>query len=182
MSVHRAIVIGLALVGLVGCPKKKDEPLVKAEASATATAEADASANLAPDSGATRGPAGASFGGKYAVTAGTMYVPAEKDWSSVKFKNDDSKLLGDGELTLAIDATGGVSGTTEGGPLGAALLGGTSDGQTLTATIRRKDPSDDGLTGTLLAKVTGDKIEGTMKLAEFNAAVVRVGTFTATKK
>ena len=57
------------------------------------------------------------------------------------------------------------------------MLDGTSDGTTLTATVRRKDPADEGLTGTLEAKVAGDTVEGTMKLAESNAAVVRVAKF-----
>ena len=195
MSMLRAMVIGLAGVVLVGCPKK-EEPRVTAEAGrvdhttrapegrseagAVVVAASDASAPV--EAGATKGGAAASFGGKYTVTPGTMYVPAEKDWSSVKFKSDETKLLGDGEMTLAVDAAGRVAGTTEGGPLGAAIIDGNSDGQTLAATIRRKDPSDEGLTGTLLAKVSGDKVEGTMKLAEFNAAVVRVASFTATKK
>jgi hypothetical protein len=111
-----------------------------------------------------------------------MYVPDAKDWSSVKFKNDDSKMLGDGEISISVDPTGRVSGGTEGGPLGASVLDGLSDGTTLTATIRRKDPSDEGLTGTLEAKVSGDAVEGTMKLAEAGAAVVRVGKVDATKK
>ena len=68
------------------------------------------------------------------------------------------------------------------GPLGAAVIEGKSDGDNLAATVRRKDPSDDGLTGTLQAKVAGDKVDGTMKLAEFNAAVVRTATFSVTKK
>ena len=163
----RAVVIGLACLVLAGCPKKDN-------AEADAGAKADASAEA--------GTTGASFAGKYVVSVGTMYVPAEKDWASVKFKNDDSKLLGEGSVTLAIDEAGRVSGSTEGGPLGAAVIEGKRDGQTLAATIRRKDLADDGLTGTLVATVAGDKLEGTMKLAEFNAAVVRVGTLTATKK
>jgi hypothetical protein len=179
MSVMRVIVIGLSCVALVGCPKKEE---AKVTAEAQATADAEAPAPTTADAGATRGNAGGAFAGKYVVTAGTMYVPAEKDWASVRFKNDDSKLLGEGNMTLAVDPAGRVAGTTEGGPLGAGILDGTSDGQTLTATLRRKDPTDDGLTGTLVATVTGDKVEGTMKLAEFNAAVVRVATFTAAKK
>jgi hypothetical protein len=91
-------------------------------------------------------------------------------------------MLGDGEITIAVDASGRVSGATEGGPLGASVLDGTSDGKTLTATVRRKDPADEGLTGTLEAKVSGDSLEGTMKLAESNAAVVRVGKLEAKKK
>ena len=111
-----------------------------------------------------------------------MYVPPGKDYASVKFKNDDSKLLGEGGVTLSIDGAGRVSGATEGGPLGAGILEGLRDGQSLSAILRRKDPTDDGLTGTMIATVTGDKVEGTMTLAESNAAVVRVATFTATKK
>jgi len=178
-DVARAVVIGLSCVVLAGCPKKEN-----ADADASAKAEADAStdASAKADAKAEAGTAGATFAGKYVVKVGTMYVPAEKDWASVKFKNDDGKLLGEGDLTLAIDEAGRVSGTTEGGPIGAGILEGKSDGQTLAATVRRKDVADDGLTGTLVATITGDKLEGTMKLAEFNAAVVRVGTFTATKK
>ena len=46
----------------------------------------------------------------------------------MKFKNDETKLLGDGEITLVVDGTGRVSGGTEAGPLGASVLDGTSDG------------------------------------------------------
>lgn len=180
----RAIVIGLTCVGLLGCPKKED-PGVKAEGDAGPTVAASATPEAGTDAGAgatTGTTKGGAFTGKYTVSAATMYVPAEKDWASVKFKNDDSKLLGDGELTLTIDGSGRVSGSSEAGPLSGAVFDGTSDGATLTATIRRKDPKDNGLTGTLVAKISGDKVEGTMNLAEFNAAVVRAGTFSATKK
>ena len=184
MSV-RTVVIGLACVALLGCPKKENaDPKEDASAKAEPDAKADASVTAAAAADASTGPgakAGASFAGKYTVSAGTMYVPAEKDWASVKFKNDETKLLGEGVMKLAIDPSGRVAGTTEGGPLGEALIDGSSDGQTLSATVRRKDPKDDGLTGTLVAKLAGDKLDGTMNLAEFNAAVVRTATFAATK-
>lgn len=182
MRMLRAIGFGL-LVVLAGCSKKNDEAKVEAGA-APSTSTSTSTTSAAADGGeAAAKPGGASsFKGKYTVAAGTMYVPEAKDWASVKFKNDDSKLLGDGELVLAIDGAGRVTGTSEGGPLGAAVIEGKSDGENLAATVRRKDPSDDGLTGTLQAKVTGDKVDGTMKLAEFNAAVVRTATFSVTKK
>jgi hypothetical protein len=179
MNVLPATVIGLAGLALLGC-QKKEESRVTAKVEARVAAVADA--NTPVDAGATRGIAASSFAGKYTVTPGTLYVPADKDWAPVKWKSDDTKLLGEGEMTLAIDTAGRVAGTTTGGPLGAAVIDGTSDGQTLAATLRRKDPADEGLTGTLLAKIAGDNVEGTMKLAEFNAAVVRVASFTATKK
>jgi hypothetical protein len=123
-----------------------------------------------------------TYAGKYSVAVGKMYVPDQKDWSSVKFKNDETKLLGDGEISLVVDGTGRVSGGTESGSLGASIVDGLSDGTTLTATVRRKDPSDDGLTGTLVAKITGDALAGTMNLAESNAAVVREGKLDAKAK
>ena len=177
MRMLRAIGIGMLLV-LAACPKKSDDG--GPEAGAAPSASTSTSPSGAAD--ASTAPATASFKGKYTVAAGTMYVPDAKDWSSVKFKNDDSKLLGDGELSLTIDPAGRVTGTSEGGPLGAAVIEGMRDGENLAAAVRRKDPSDDGLTGTLLAKVAGDKVDGTMQLAEFNAAVVRTATFSVTKK
>ena len=180
-DVAGAVVIGLACVVLVGCPKKP-EGSADAGAGAGTRLSADAAGVADSGTGTGTGTGTGAFAGKYVVSAGTMYVPAEKDWASVKFKNDEAKLLGEGELTLAIDGTGRVSGSTEGGPLGAGILEGSSDGKTLAATLRRKDPSDNGLTGTLVATIVGDALDGTMKLAEFNAAVVRVATFTAKKK
>jgi hypothetical protein len=177
------LVVGSPLLG--GCPKSgagSDDAGARATGSAAVTV---ASAGLA-EAGAGAATGGArSFSGKYVVAVGSMYVPAAKDWSSVKFKNDDSKLLGEGTVSLSIEGEGKgglVSGTTEGGPLGAAILDGKSDGTTLTATIRRKDPTDEGLTGTLVATLKGDALEGTMNLAEANAAVVRTATLTASKR
>jgi hypothetical protein len=162
-----------------GAPEDAGGGTVKvvAEGGAVTSTEAGAGGDAGSGTGT-----GKSYAGKYSVAVGAMYVPEGKDWAAVKFKNDDSKLLGDGEIKIAVDANGRVSGGTEGGPLGASVLDGTSDGTSLTATVRRKDPADEGLTGTLEAKVAGDKVEGTMKLAESNAAVVRVGKLEATKK
>ena len=86
-----------------------------------------------------------------------------------------------GDLTLDVDGTK-VTGTSEGGALGAAVIDGTTDGTTLTANVRRKDPADQGLMGTIIAKVAGDKVEGTMRLSDANAAAVREATFSAAKK
>ncbi len=158
----------LVLAGAAGCKKSElteEDRAAKASAAAAAeagTTAATTDAGAAVEAGATAGPA-KSFAGKYTVTAG-------------------SKMLGEGELTLSVDASGRVSGGTEAGPLGASVVDGTSDGTTLTATVRRKDPTDEGLTGTLQAKVAGDTVEGTMNLAESNAAVVRFARFQAKKK
>jgi hypothetical protein len=183
------VVIGL-LIGVVLCvtvPACKKTEVTPEELDARAQAAVAAKTPPVAPAEAAAAEAGSSmkavsYAGTYSVAMGKMYVPDQKDWSSVKFKNDETKLLGDGEMTLAVDPSGRVSGGSETGPLGASVLDGTSDGQTLTATVRRKDPADEGLTGTLVAKITGDALVGTMKLAESNAAVVREAKLDAKAK
>ncbi len=106
-------------------------------------------------------------------------VPNAKEWDGVKFRGDDAGMgVGDGAMTLVLDAaTGRVSGTIEGTAGPAVLYGSFGDGR-LAVTIARKDATDEGLTGTGVGLVTADKIEGSMRLAESNARVVRTATFT----
>jgi hypothetical protein len=177
VAVAALVTLG-ATVSLAACKKSEvtaDELDARAQAQSAAIAAKTPPASSASDAGSDAGTSmkAVTYAGKYTVSAGKMYVPDQKDWSSVKFKNDETKMLGDGELVLSVDGQGRVSGSTEAGPLGASVLDGISDGTTLTATVRRKDPSDEGLTGTLVAKIAGDALDGTMKLAEANAAVVR---------
>ena len=178
----RAWSVVVVSAALFGCPAKEATPSDAAPPTATKPADAAPGADTKDSGTPSRARASTSFSGKYTVTVGSLYIPEGKDWSSVKFKNDDRQFLGEGEMRLSVDPSGRVSGSTESGPLGASVLEGASDGKTLSATIRRKDPADEGLTGTLFAKVDGDKLEGSMNLAEANASVVRLGTFTATKK
>ena len=191
MKVKSTTSLLVLVLALAACKKSEvtaEELDARAQAAAAAQASASAKAvgsgAASSDAGVDAGPSmkTVSYAGKYSVAVGKMYVPDQKDWSSVKFKNDETKLLGDGEMTLTVDGTGRVSGSTEAGPLGASVVDGTSDGSTLTGTIRRKDPTDDGLTGTLVGKISGDTLEATMKLAEFNAAVVREGKVDAKVK
>jgi hypothetical protein len=177
VAVAALVTLG-ATVSLAACKKSEvtaDELDARAQAQSAAIAAKTPPASYASDAGSDAGTSmkAVTYAGKYTVSAGKMYVPDQKDWSSVKFKNDETKMLGDGELVLSVDGQGRVSGSTEAGPLGASVLDGISDGTTLTAAVRRKDPSDEGLTGTLVAKIAGDALDGTMKLAEANAAVVR---------
>jgi hypothetical protein len=117
-----------------------------------------------------------------------MYIPRDADvpnaseWDNVKFRGDDAGIgLGDGAITLVLDpVTGRVSGTLD-GSVGPAIVFGILDGTRITATITRKDATDEGLTGTAIATMTEGKIEGSMRLAESNARVVRSATFTLAK-
>jgi hypothetical protein len=207
-SIAGLLLVGLVGTSLVACSKNEtaNKPNDGAPSASAAANESTTSAGK-PSTGSAAGTAGsaksasagsaaptgataaaphatgdaASYAVKYTLAPSTMYVPDNKEYSGVKFKNDESKFVGDGTMTLVIDPAGRVSGTSEGGPLGAAVVEGTVQGDLVTANIRRKDALDEGLTGTLIAKKDGDKLEGTMKLSEFNAAVVREAKITAQK-
>ncbi len=114
---------------------------------------------------------------KYTLTVGSMHAPEMKT-----FKNEETKYLGDGTLTLNVEPDGKVTGTSEGEPLGATLIDGQLEGETLNGTVRRKDVADNGLVGTITTTVKGTTLEGEMHLSESNAAVVRLGKVTGTKK
>jgi hypothetical protein len=95
-------------------------------------------------------------------------------WSGV----DAAAGLGEGTMTLEIDAaTGRVVGTVE-GPLGPAIVDGVVLDGKLTASIVRKAPSDRGFSGTLLGSLDRDAAEGTMNLSSGEANAIRSATFT----
>lgn len=169
----------LVALALAGCPKSNETSTSTSDAAPPRAASASASASSAAAPAAAPKPT--TWSVKYAIAEGTLYIPDSKDWSATKFKNDKEKFLGEGTLSLTADPSGRVSGASEGGPLGNATFDGRLDDGALTATIRRKDPSDSGLTGTLVAKIDGETLEGQMKLAESNAAVVRVAKVSGTK-
>ena len=64
----------------------------------------------------------------------------------------------------------------------AALVAGLLEGDSLTASFRRKDPADNGFYGTILGKVAGDKVEGSVAASRGNAGLVRTGKLTLSKK
>jgi hypothetical protein len=183
--IRRTLVLVFLASSLAAC--KKDGAKGTAEAGAVAIASVGTAGFAAPKASSSAAPAASAAGTastfhvSYTITAGSLYIPSNKDWSSAKFKNDEARYLGDGSLTLNVGADGRVSGTSEGGPLGAAVVDGLVENGTLAATIRRKDPSDEGLTGTLFAKISGASLEGSMKLAEGKAAVVREAKVTSAK-
>jgi hypothetical protein len=121
--------------------------------------------------------ASSAWSGTYKSTASAITVVPE--WKKVHWSDTQSTQgVGDGTMTLAIDgATGRITGTLD-GPLGPATLdGAVADGK-VTASLVRKDPSDQGFTGTLLGTVATDKVEGTMNASPGGGGTVRTVTFT----
>lgn len=184
------VIVGIfATVGLVACAKEEKPSAVTVPAEAGATqATAGSGAARPGDAGpgtSAAAPSGAalSFAGTYSAKPSTLYIPAEKDYSGVKqAKSDDTKLVGDGALTLEVSAEGRVTGAIDSGPAAPALVDATRSGDEIRGTVRRKDPSDQGLTGVILGKIEGGKVSGKLTLAEANAATLREATFSAEKK
>jgi hypothetical protein len=144
--------------------------------SAAAASSASASEAGAPSANAAG--TASSFSGKYTTEAVTaIAVPEGTKWKG----EEGTEGTGEGTLTLASAADGRVTGTVE-GPLGPALVEGLLEGDSLTATFRRKDPTDGGFYGTILGKVTGDKVEGSIAASRANAGLVRTGKLTLSKK
>jgi hypothetical protein len=171
----------VTLLVLAACSKSSGDVAPSASASASAGASTS-SAAAAPSSAASTASSGgaaasSSWSGKYKSEAAAITVPPE--WKKVHWSDTKStEGIGEGAMTLAIDgSTGHVTGTLD-GPLGPATLDGASAEGTVSATLVRKDPGDHGFGGTLLATVTGDKLDGTMNLSLGTGGVVRTATFS----
>ena len=168
----------LLLVAVVGCSKSSGDETPPPTAGSAASASGAppptvaASSAASASAGVTR-----SWRGTYKSEAATMTVVP--DWKKVHWSDTQSTAgIGEGTLTLSVDgATGKVLGALE-GPLGPASIEGMVTEGKLAATIRRKDPNDQGFTGTLLGVVAGDHAEGTMNVAVGLASTLRTATFT----
>lgn len=171
---------------LAGCPKSESDAnkaAPSATASAAGPASPDADAGAPPDANAKPAGQGASFGGSYKIAPGLMYIPETKDYGNVKqVKDDPEKHVGEGTLTLEVAADGKITGTVDTGPAAPGLVDGSVIEGELRGVIRRKEPKDDGLTGTFIATRSADAVEGRLSLADTNAAIVREGTFSLKKK
>lgn len=164
------------------CDKSSSSTPVTDAGAAPAVTSASASASASTAS--TTAPAGpTNWAGKYATAAGTFFDPRDAgDGKSLNWSGEDAGAgLGEGTMALSIDPkTNRVSGTGA-GPLGdVTVIGLVADGR-LTAKVLRKDPQDRGLTGTAVAQITGDKMDGEMKLSSSDAQILRAASFTLTK-
>ncbi|HVJ91540.1 MAG TPA: hypothetical protein VM580_17175 [Labilithrix sp.] len=182
----KSLLFPVVVLALQGCPKSEEttKPAPSASAPADAAPESarEGDAGHASTSAPSSGTA-ASFAGSYSVAPATLYIPATKDYEKVKQRADDpTKHVGEGTLSLSVDADGRVSGTIETGPAGPAVIDGQRLDDEIRGNVRRQDPGDNGLTGTLVGKVSGDSVEGKVSLAEANAAIVREGKFSLKKK
>jgi len=172
--------LGLVLLACSCGHSSQDGPAGASPPLATPSASAVAVTSAAPSASITLAAAApVTWKGTYKTAPGTLTVPADlakTHWSS----SDTMTGVGEGAMQLTVDpASHRVSGALD-GAVGAALVEGQlGDGQ-LSGSVRRKDPMDKGLVGTLLAAVSPDKVTGTLTLATGDGATLRTGTFTLT--
>jgi hypothetical protein len=165
----------LAPVVAFSCSKQRGDTQLHATSISVDAQESSApSAPLASTTGSTSTHA-TGWHGTYKSTAGDVYVPP--DWKNVHWTVKESTAgIGEGAIAFTVDgATGRAVGTLE-GPLGPATIEGFVANGKLTATIARKDSTDQGFTGTLVG-VLGERCEGTMNLSPAEANAVRTVTF-----
>ncbi|MFO0663822.1 MAG: hypothetical protein U0174_07720 [Polyangiaceae bacterium] len=184
----------LCALTLTACSKKEDGPAPTPSATTLPLAplgttsivgtpgSASASAPAASGSAAAAGsPAAADYTGTYKATAGTLYVPEEKDWKGFRFRGEDAGTgLGDGTISIKVKDGGRVEGEGD-GPFGKFILSGVVAESNVSAAVLRKDPTDGGFTGFLIGTKKGDGFEGTMKLSLAQGNVLRDATFTVKK-
>jgi hypothetical protein len=125
--------------------------------------------------------AATAWTGSYKSAPGGLYIPP--DWKNVRFVVKDTEAgLGEGALSFRVDPPssgvggGRVLGTLD-GPLGPATIDGRAQDGKVTATIFRKDPTDQGFAGTLIGAMAGDRGEGTLNVSLGDANAIRRATF-----
>lgn len=170
---------------LLACDKGHDSTTEASRAAPSAEPSRD---GPAPSSAQAEGPeagggavagAPAVWAGAYKSAASTLYVPP--DWKVRWRPLDTADGIGDGALTLSVDASSGlVRGTIE-GPLGPAVVDGYVAEGNVSATIVRRDPRDHGFAGVLSGKATAERLEGTMTLSEATGGALRTATFALSR-
>jgi len=166
----------LTVASVVACGKTAPAAHeTSAPTTSTTLATPPQPSTVSPDAAA----ATTTLRGTYKSEPATLYIPATPDWKGVRWTvKETSEGIGDGPMTLTIDtATGRVGGALE-GPLGPAVIDGFTHQGTLTATVARKDPSDQGFAGTLIAAVKSGHADGTMSLSLAQANALRQASFT----
>lgn len=170
-SAFRAVFV-LAALAFAGCSKPTTDTAPPASSAAPALAEASAADAAAAATTPAKGPR--TFTGTYTTTAVTAITVPD----GAKWKGEDGKEgIGEGKLTLEIAADDTVKGTFE-GALGAGLVEGRRDGETVTANLRPTAADDAGFYGTLSGTLAGDRLTGTLTSSRANAGLVREGKLT----
>ena len=159
----------LSLLAVAACKPETHE--AKPTPSATASVSASASARPA-------GPV--RYAGTYTAKPSDLYVPDADVYKGFKFRGEDAGVaLGEGNIVLTVEPSGGVTGTLE-GPLGASTLSGVADDGGVSFHVTPNDPKADlALSGTGTGEVSASEVKGSMHLSSWHANILREATFSA---
>jgi hypothetical protein len=145
---------------------------VSAAPKATASAEPAATKPSQPQS-----PQTGSWIGSYETAKGKVDVPAGVSYP-IWTKDDGTLHSGKGTVELTVAADGVVSGKVD-GALGALTVAGVVESDWLRAGLTPAKPDGVNLmTGVLIGEVKGSQIDGSLRLANHDGSVVRVGKLT----
>lgn len=167
----RSALLGLAFVVVLGCDKPK-----------TDAGPAASVASSAPSASAAPKVPSNDWKGTYTAERSGYFLPDGGEYNGVKFRGDDAgDALGDGTLSLTVNADGIVTGEGA-GALGGVVLRGVLRGDDLSFAVSRKDPSDLGVTGTGTGTVTGDAVVGSLHLSAYRAQIIREANFKLSRQ
>lgn len=124
-------------------------------------------------------PSIARWSGTYAAVAGGLYVPDAPEFKGMKFRGEDAgDGLGDGTLWFEIDPVTHTLKGELGGALGELVVGGAVKDDVYAFTVRPKDPSGMGFSGTGRAVPKGTQLAGTLRASRATANIIREATFS----
>ncbi len=167
----------------LGCKASSSGAATTASSAAPSASAPTAGSADVKDAAADVAPALETWKGRYTTAPGPLYVYDGGEWAGVRWRGDDSGAgLGEGDISLEVNRQSGAVRGTATGAIGEAVLSGDISGDTLMASVLRKDPLDRGFTGTAVLKAEGDKMEGTMKLTVSDARVIREAHVTLTRE
>ena len=171
---HLAATGLIAITWACGRPSSAQAPDA---AGAPSAGEAGAAAAAAPPPASAPPPLHTEWRGQYASATGTLYIPP--DWKTVHWKvDDDGAGVGQGDLVLVVDSTGGRLHGTLSGPLGPATVDGLAADGKVTATLSPDKPGDPGFAGTLQGSVADGTCEGTISASPGLAGAIRTAKFS----
>ena len=173
--------VGLAVV-LFGaaCDRSDAKPL------GTQPSASVAASTSAPPALVDSGPTIAKWAGAYTAAPGSFFVPDAPEFKGVKFRGEDAgDGLGEGTLAFEVDPVTHVIAGEVHGALGDLVLGGARlpttgppEDEVYAFTVRPKDPSGMGFTGTGRATLKGAEVAGTLRVSKATANVIREATFS----
>jgi hypothetical protein len=175
--------LALTLLAAAGC--SKSDPAGGAPAAASSSAPPAATSAAARPSASTSAAeaapsaasaeSGAAWKGTFKSKPGTVTLAKEaaeavKVWA----KDPGTEMVGDGTISLQIPATKGPIRGEIGGVFGDLIVNGQRDGEAITAQVNPKDPNaQNAMTGVFHGSLKGDALEGTLRVANRNANLVR---------